>query len=244
MTGRVLGEVETASFLAAFARTAAWSHATPVVGDQIVPPKVRVVLAGAAAVPLALVRPSTTYAELIASLPVEIVFGLLIGASARLILAGVESGGQLVGVQLGLGFAGSYDPMSREESLPTRRIAYALAALAFLAAGGLEESIRALALPIPGDLFAAPLLAVVHEGGRVLYVAARLAAPLLIAGIVANTAVAFASKAAPALNVFTVMLALFWLVGTGVLIACAPLTVREIQSLAILARDAASRIFG
>jgi flagellar biosynthesis protein FliR len=239
----VLNETHTASFLLSFARTASWSQAAPLVGDRTVPNRVRVLFAAAVAVPLAMVRPTADYTGLIASLPFEVIFGLIIGAAARLVLAGAEAGGQLIGIQLGLGFAGTYDPVAQEESLPTRRIAYSLAALAFLAAGGLEESIRTLALPLPQDLLQAPMMALVKSGSDVLYVAVRLAAPLLLAGVVANVTVAFASKAAPALNVFSVMLALFWIVGAAVLLMTAPLLVRELEAVAVMAREAAGRIF-
>ncbi len=227
-----------------FARTAAWAQAAPLVGDRVVPARVRVLFAAGVAAPLSLLRADADYSHLIATLPFEILFGLLAGAAARLILAGAEAGGQLIGLQLGLGFAGTYDPMAQDESLPTRRIAYALAALAFLSAGGLEESIRVLSLPLPTDLTQAPLLALAREGADVLYTAARLAAPLLLAGLVANVTVAFASKAAPALNVFSVMLALFWIVGVAVLLVTAPLTARELSNVGLMARDAIGRILG
>jgi flagellar biosynthetic protein FliR len=240
----VLDEAHTASFLMTFARTASWTQAAPLIGDRVVPPRVRVLFAGVVALPLSLVRPEADYSLLIAKLPFEILFGILVGAAARLILTAAEAGGQLIGMQLGLGFAGSYDPLSQDEALPTRRIAYALAAMAFLSAGGLEEAVRTLALPLPQDLTHAPLLALVQTGSDVLYAGVRLAAPLLFAGIVANVTMAFASKAAPALNVFSVMLALFLLVGALVMVATAPLFIRELGTIAALARDAVGRIFG
>src|SRR5262249_1918673 len=130
---------------------------------------------------------------------------------------------------IGLGFAGTFDPSLGEPELPTGRLARALAALAFLGAGGLGESLHALLRPVvtsQGLVFAARSLA--DESARVLIVGVRLAAPAVVAALVANLAAAVASRAAPALNVFSVALALVLVVTAIVLISTAPLAAREL----------------
>jgi flagellar biosynthetic protein FliR len=231
---------DVAGFLVAFARAVAFLQSAPVSSESTIPHRARVAVAAALALAIAGARPAVPVEELPRTLPIELLAGLAAGFSARLALAGIEAGGQLIGVQLGLGFAQFFDPSAGEEALPTRRIAATLGSLAFILTGGIELSVHALATPVldaPGA--ALSLLSVVNHGGEVMAVAVRLAAPCLAAGIVANLAVAIASRAAPALNVFSVMLALGILVGAAALVATAPTLAAEILGAA---RNAAESV--
>jgi flagellar biosynthetic protein FliR len=234
----MFAEHQVAGFLVVFARVGAWSYAAPLLGDRMVPAKVRVILIGAVALLLAPVRPAVTFSLLILAVPFEIGFGLALGAAQRFVLAGAEAGGQIIGIQMGLGFAGTFDPILRESSLPTRRIAFAFAALAFIAVGGFDEAIRALALPFSAmEAGVAPAQAMLTVTGDLLGAAVRVSAPMLIAGFVANLAMALISKAAPALNIFSVMLALFLGVGLVILVATAPAFIRDLSVIATVAKQ-------
>ena len=231
-------EATAAGFLACFARCAAWTETAPVISDPIVPRRVRIAIAGAVALSLAPLRSELTYSDLLKTLPLDIIAGAILGGATRLFLLAAEMGGQLIGIQLGLGFAGTFDPVAREAALPTRRLAFALAGLSFVLVGGLQTSVFALALPIATpEIFDAPLLGLIEQSDRILETGVRLAAPILVAGFVANITMAIASKAAPALNVFSVMLALFLVVGGLVLLATAPVFAKDLVATAVQARD-------
>ncbi len=239
----MFAETQVAGFLASFARVGAWTYVAPVLGQGMVTPRVRVVMAASIAFLIGPLRPALELNGLAYALPYELAFGVLIGAAARFILAGAEAGGQIMGIQMGLGFAGAFDPIARESSLPTRRMAFALAALAFIAAGGFDEAIRVLAMPVHAwQLGGQPLQNLLEMSHVVLDAAVRLAAPLLLAGFIANLTMALVSKAAPALNVFSVMLALFLAVGFAILTATAPAFVRDIQALSQAATEVAWRV--
>lgn len=217
--------------LATFARAAAFLFAAPLTGEPSVAPRVRVGVAAALAFVLAPARPALAEDDLATILVAELLLGLLAGFSARLVLAGVEAGGELVGLSLGLGFAESYDPRLGEAAQPTRRLAATLGAFAFLGAGGLEAGVRVIAGPWIGPaelaLGLGPLLA---RGGDVFVAALRLAAPALLAATIANVALALASRAAPALNAFSVLLAAVLLFVGGVVLATLPATARELAA--------------
>jgi flagellar biosynthetic protein FliR len=143
-------------------------------------------------------------------------------------MAGIEAGGEIIGQQLGLGFAASYDPALNAQALPTQRIAVLLGGLAFLGAGGLEAGVRVIAGPaVDGLSLASAGASVIRLSGDILVVGIRFAAPLLIATTVANLAMALASRAAPAINVFSVNLALILVLGGAVLYATSPHFVNE-----------------
>ena len=232
------------AFLAVFVRTAAWLSVGPLTGDVMVPPRYRVAVAALIALVLAPLRPPIAIEALPALLPGELLIGVAIGFSVRLVLSGVEAGGQLIGLQLELGFAGVFDPLLREESLPTRRIAYCLGALCFLATGGLESCVRALAYaPSLGSGSPAIIFSRLMDAASVvpLY-GLRIAAPTMLATTVANLAVALASRAAPALNVYSVALAAVLVLGGAALAATAPALLRELMLDARYATDLIGRV--
>ncbi len=219
---------DVAGFLCVFARAAAFLIAAPIVGERTTPAKVRVAAAAVIAFAVAPLRGPLDPAELALVLPADVLLGLAAGFVGRVVMAGIEAGGEIVGLQLGLGFAASYDPMLGTTAVPTRSIAVLLGSLAFLAAGGLEAGVRVIAAPaVDGMTLVSATASIVRQSGTVLVVGMRFAAPLLIATTVANLAMALAARASPAINVFSVMLALIVLLGGAVLYATAPALIQE-----------------
>jgi flagellar biosynthetic protein FliR len=230
---------DIAAYVAAFARAGALAETAPLLGDQTMPRTIRAVVVAVLAIAGAAVRGPLEPGQLYAVLPVEIAMGVLAGVAARIVLLGVETGGQLIGVEWGIGFAGQVDPSSGDEALPTRRIVATLAGLAFLGTGGLEAIVRVLTTPTPDIstlvLFAGDLPV---RMGQVLVEAVRIAGPLMVAGFVVSLSTGLASRSAPAVNLFSVEFALRGLVALAVLVACAPALIAEINGAANLAHDA------
>jgi flagellar biosynthetic protein FliR len=234
----ILDQTTVASYLAVFVRAAAFLQAAPLVGDRQLSVKARAAIAGVLAFGVAPIRPPIEPDALPLVLPAEILLGLLAGFAARLVLAGAEAAGELIGLQFGLGFANSVDPARGEPSATTRQIALCVAGLAFLAAGGLEAGVRVLAAaPSDGFSLQGGVDRVMRESGEVLVAALRLAAPALIAGTLTNLGLALASRAAPALNVFSVMLAGMLIVGAIVMLATAPVFARQMADIGQRATD-------
>ena len=74
-----------------------------------------------------------------------------------------------------------------------------------------------------------------RASGEMFLVGIHLALPILVAVTVANIAMGLANRAAPALNVYSVMLSLTGLMGAGVLLLVAPLMASEILTRAYAA---------
>lgn len=243
MTG--VGLAALGGGLSAFARVGALMQAAPLTGDRTMPMRVRGAAAVVFAVALAPTRPPVELAALPLVLPVEILVGLITGFAARLALASVEAGGQLLGVQMEIGFAAFFDQRLGEESLPTREIIAAFAGLAFLACGGLEAMIRAAAVLPAADLAGRSVLETLaslpERGADVILVAIRLAAPVAVAALVANLASALASRAAPGMNVFAITLSLVLVASALALVTTTPALVREVMQGARAAVDALAR---
>lgn len=233
-----MNETLIATFLAAFGRCAAFMFAAPILGGQLMPVKIRVGASASLAVAVASVRPEVQAANLPLVLPSEILLGLAAGFAIRLIFAGAESGGQLIGLQLGLGMASFFDPASGEQAVVTRRFALVFAGLAFMMMGGLREAVRVLTLsPADPETLGGAFFHLLDKANYVLAAALRFAAPAMLAGLMTNVGMAFASKAAPSLNIFSVMLSGLLIVGGFVLIVTAPAFIAEVTGTARLAID-------
>jgi flagellar biosynthetic protein FliR len=233
-----------ATLIAAFVRAAAFTIASPVLSAPTVPPKVRVSLAATLALVSGAARDPLTPDALFAVLPLELMLGLVAGFAVRLALAGLETAGHLLGLLLGLGFASFFDPSSGDQQLPTGRIAFYLGGVAFLEADGLEHALLALTVvPATPTSLDTALRALFDGSAHVLVSALRAAAPLLLANLASNLTAALASKAAPALNVFSALLALFLLIGGAVLLVTSPAFMQEVLGTGLSARDAIERTF-
>jgi flagellar biosynthetic protein FliR len=206
-----------------FVRIAALFTTAPLVSD-LAPMRIRAAMALAIALALAPLRPPAELTTLWVSAPLELALGLATSLVARLVFAGVEAGGQMMGHQLSLGFAGTMDIHAREEVLPTRRLAWTLGGIAFLASGGLESWVRAILIAPPATHFSVAAVGphIIDAAARVMPAALHLSAPLLLSGLIANLAVAIASRAAPSLQVFSVMLSVTLTLGAVVLLAASP----------------------
>src|SRR5262249_52530519 len=115
-------------YLAAFVRAAAFLYAFPLTGDRTVPAPRRVAPPALLAPAL---RPTRRADDVVATLPAEAILGFAAGFAGRVVYGGIEAGGQLIGLSLGLGFAGFFDASAAEEELPPRRLIRTLASLIF-----------------------------------------------------------------------------------------------------------------
>ena len=227
-------------FLVALARTGGIVATAPVLGDPTTPVRARLGAAVALALIVAPVRGGVAPADVPVPALLELATGLLVGTTARLVLARIAVAGQLIGLSIGLGFASEYDARAAESASAVRALLMALAGLAFVASGGIEAIARgAVAGPI--DPAAAPWLAtsLVDRGASAFGDGLALAMPIVIAALVGNLGLALMSRAAPAINVFSISLAAILLIGGAALWITGPAIVGGVidavkQAIAVL----------
>lgn len=220
-------------FLAYFARTAAFLHTSPYFSDPTVSRKIRVAAAIVFALAMCASRNGLPLSALVTVLPAELALGLALGFLARIPVAGFEAGGELIGIHLGFGFAASVDPRSQEEALPPKTLASAVCAFTFFSTNGPAEVIRALGAPLVGTGHPSGLLRmVIDQTGEVMVAAIRVAAPVLVATTLGNITFALASRAAPALNIFSVAFAGILFIGGVAFVVTMPHFLTEAQGAA------------
>lgn len=220
-------------FLLIFVRTAAFLWAAPLTGDGRLPPKARVAVSALVGMAFSSLHDVEASAALGLQIPLEMGVGFIAGFTARLMLSGLEVGGEIIGMQMGLGFAGQFDPSLGDMALPMRRIVYVIASFAFVSVGGLQNAARIALLP-PVD-FAVLFMsygAMMQASGELFLVGIHFALPIMVAVTVANIAMGLANRAAPALNVYSVMLSITGLMGAGILLMTSPMMASEIMARA------------
>lgn len=140
----------------------------------------------------------------------QLLIGIAIGFIVRVIFAAVEAAGEIVGLQMGLGFAAFFDPQSAGQTLVLARFFNMLAMLVFLSVNGhllllglLAESFRTLPIGA-GPLSAAGFYNVAAFGSSVFAVGLQLALPLIAILLMTNLALGILTRSAPQLNIFAI----------------------------------------
>lgn len=213
-----LDEPMIGAALATLARATALTATAPLLGDGGTPLRAKVIFVLAVTFAVTANRAGVTLADLPLVGGLELGVGALTGLTARFVMARAAVAGQLMGLSLGLGFASQYDIHAGESASSMRTLATTFAGLAFLAVGGLESIVRGIAAPI--HVLDAAVLGpqLIEEGTSAMRHGLVLAAPIVFASLVGNVGIAVMNRAAPAINVFSVALAVVLLLGGMVLL--------------------------
>jgi flagellar biosynthesis protein FliR len=139
----------------------------------------------------------------------QVIIGIAMGFTIRLIFNAVEMAGELAGLQMGLGFASFYDPINAVHAAIIAQWLGIIASLAFLALNGHLYMISALAdsfqtLPIGNMISTKGLYGIVNWGGSIFAYALQMSLPILAALLITNIALGILTRAAPQLNLFAV----------------------------------------
>jgi flagellar biosynthetic protein FliR len=166
----------------------------------------------------------------------QIIIGVAMGFTMRLIFTAVEMAGELAGLQMGLGFASFYDPINATHSAVIAQWMGIIAVLAFLAINGHLLMLSALAesfqtLPIGNMLSPKGFYEVAGWGGSIFAYALQISLPILAALLITNIALGILTRAAPQLNLFAVGFPITLAIGFFVLALSIPYLVPMLDRL-------------
>lgn len=158
----------------------------------------------------------------------NILIGLLIGFTVRLVFAAIELAGELIGLQMGLSFAGFFNPANGQMQNAVASFMSLLALLMFIAIDGhlmllhaLAESFRlypvqvGMSLPMGFDR-------VLRMGADIFGIGLTIALPFLAVMLLTNVVLGVLARVAPQLNVLAVGFPLTMLVGLSTLFLLLP----------------------
>lgn len=185
----------------------------PVFGNRGVPTTVKVALGTLLALVIAPNVPAMPAAdpmsyEGLLILAREMLIGVAMGFTMRIVFAAIEMAGEISSLTMGLGFATFFDPNTQGRSSAISQFLALIATLAFLSVNGHLVLLSALAesfntLPVSGlPMNGGGYKQLADWGGRVFSAGLHLALPIVAALLITNVALGILTRAAPQLNLF------------------------------------------
>ncbi|QEY59040.1 flagellar type III secretion system protein FliR [Pseudomonas sp. C27(2019)] len=223
------------SFLLPLFRIAALLMVMPIIGTQLVPQRVRLYLSLAITLALVPVLPEMPHVDALSLRSIlliaeQIIIGAMLGFSLQLFFHIFVFAGQMVSMQMGLGFASMMDPATGVSVPVLGQFLLMLVTLLFLAMNGHLVVFEVLAesfvtLPVGQTLEVGNFAILAGRLSWVIGAALLLALPAVSALLVINIAFGVMTRAAPQLNIFTIGfpltlvmgLIIFWLSTSDIL---------------------------
>jgi flagellar biosynthesis protein FliR len=140
----------------------------------------------------------------------QLVVGVAIGLAVRVVFAAIEVAGEVIGLQMGLNFAGFFDPSTNSQTSAVGRFFGNTTMLLFVVLNGhlmvLHTVIASFErFPLDGSALAAINQMRIHELGAVVFrYGLWIALPLIGMLLFVNIVLGFISRIAPQMNAFAI----------------------------------------
>jgi flagellar biosynthetic protein FliR len=166
----------------------------------------------------------------------QLIIGLAIGFSMRLVFAAVDLAGQMMSMSMGLGFATFFDPHSQGQSAAINQFLMLLVMLIFLSLDGHLMIVTAIAqsfmtMPIGVHVGSIHYLQVAEWGATIFSMGLLLSLPVMTALLITNMALGILSRTAPQLNLFGIGFPVTLSVGFVALALALPSMLKPIEHL-------------
>ena len=198
-----------------FLRTLALFSSLPVLGTRTVPMRVRIALSALVALAAQVSLPTMPVVPLdspqaFVLVAQQVVIGLTLGFSVRVVFAAIEFAGEFVGLQMGLNFAGFFDPVSASAGTATGRFYGTMVAWLFVVINGHLLVLAALlqsfvAFPVGPEPFAFLRQTLPHVwGAEIFRVGLWIALPMIAMLLFVNLVLGVISRVASQINIFAI----------------------------------------
>lgn len=153
---------------------------------------------------------SITGPEALGAVIQQVGIGLAIGFTVRVVFAAVELAGEVVGIQMGLGFASFFNPALNTQSNAVARFFGYMAAFLFIVMNGHLMVLMAIiksfqAFPVDQNFLEALKTMKLHELGADLFASGLwIALPMIGMLMFVNLALGIVSRVAPQMNIYAI----------------------------------------
>lgn len=226
-----------------FLRVSAFLVMIPVIGERTVPVRIK----GGLAILISLLVSPVINADLnrlyeggeIFTLSIamidEIMIGVIIGLITRIIFAGIQFAGEMIGIQIGFSIVNVIDPVSSTQVSIIAEFQYLIALLIYLAVDAHHTLIFAIAdsyriiSPFSLDFSGLLVKQILILSKELFILAIKISAPVMAVLLFTNVALGVVARTVPQINVFIVGFPLQITVGLIVFGLTAPVFVFVIQ---------------
>ncbi len=217
--------VDFERFVLILVRVSSILFSAPLLGSTVVPPFVKVGFSAAvslalfpAAAPTVLLKEVPLY-ELAGLALGEVMLGVTIGLLARLFVAAIDLGAEIVGFQMGFGIVTAVDPTTQAHTALLAQFQSAITALMILATDAHHFFFRAIAdsfgrISLMGFSPNLDLWNLFLRTSREMFVIAmKFAAPATVVLLLTSIALGIVARTVPQMNIFIVGISLQIVVG-------------------------------
>lgn len=157
----------------------------------------------------------------------EVLVGAAMGLTGQLVFAGLQMGGELMSVNIGLSFASVVDPVNQAHGSIVSQLFGLLGVLVFIGAGGDGYYIRALAssfdvVPLGEGMVTQAAPVFIEMATYLFVVGVQMAAPFIIVLFLLDLSLAIFARIMPQANIFFIALPLKLGIGMLLLILILP----------------------
>lgn len=225
----------------------------PVVGSQLVPARIRLIVAVAIAVLMVPVLPPVPQIEALSLQAIiligqQLLIGLALGYFLQMVFQTLVLAGQMIAMQMGLGFASMMDPTNGVNVAVVSSFYLMFGTMLFIALDGhltmievLVQSFYSLPITEEFDFASTSLMSIVSSISWVFSSAMVIALPALTALLITNVAFGIMTRAAPQLNIFALGFPVALLLGVFLMWLTLPAVT---ESVSILYEQAFIRMAG
>ncbi|MFK7864426.1 MAG: flagellar biosynthetic protein FliR [Pseudohongiellaceae bacterium] len=186
----------------------------PVIGSQLVPARIRLIVAvGVAVLMVPVIPPVPEISGLslqgIILIGQQLLIGLSLGYFLQMVFQTLVLAGQMIAMQMGLGFASMMDPTNGVSVAVVSSFYLMFGTMLFIALDGhltmievLVQSFYSLPISTEFDFASTSLVSIVESISWVFSSAMVIALPALTALLITNFAFGIMTRAAPQLNIF------------------------------------------
>ena len=201
------------SFIVVLVRTVAILSALPLLGSRNVPNRIKVTMAAGIAIiltPVVTIHFKPDWLQplpLLMGLAAEIFVGISLGLATRMLMAAVELAGQVMGFQVGFGFAQAVDPATQLQTPVFGQLLTVLATLLYFQIDGHHLILLALGssfslIPPFGAHLQAPLLVdIVQLMQATMNTGLKLALPVIAVTFLIHLTMGILGRLVPQMNV-------------------------------------------
>ncbi|MFC1886707.1 flagellar biosynthetic protein FliR [Thermodesulfobacteriota bacterium] len=149
----------------------------------------------------------------------EIMLGLIIGFSVKLIFSGIQLAGQFAGFQMGFAIVNVMDPMTSTQAPVISQFKYQIAMLIFLSINAHHWFLKAivdsfrLVAPLSFQLNGSLVEHLMKISGNMFVIAVKVAAPIIAALLLTTVALGMIARTVPQMNIFIVAMPLKIIIG-------------------------------
>lgn len=137
----------------------------------------------------------------------EVTIGVLIGFAASILFSAIQCAGEILGIKIGFSIATIIDPSNNGSSGIVGSLYIIIGALIFLYLNGHHVIIKSLTdsfffLPLGDGINIAGSIGLANLLGKILIIAVKIAAPVMIVVTLLNLIFGFITKLSPQMNIY------------------------------------------